>query len=445
MYLTYRVSKISNYINVSVLRSNSWVKSSFVLLVFGGIARIMALIKEGFVSFHFGVGSDLDFFYQSILIPIFLANMFGSPIAQIVIPELQRIDQEGSRVFIGSFLRFLVNLLVIIVPVAGLLSWMYLSQVNPSKQIFENVELIAIVLFLSLIVLVQGINSFLLAIAEFRKKFYLTHFHSVWLSIVVIFAMYFFGDLVSLIWAFFISYILFLLMQLVLLNKEFILVKPIYFADKLSTKIKNNYLLVVIAGGLGGSAFFVDQIMAATLQKGGISALQYAFKVITVFTGIAAISFGNVLLPVFAEYNSRTNKKDMSFLLRSSLKKIILMTVPFAILLFVFGELGIQWLYQRGNFVASDTEMVFEIFRGYTLYFPLYVLYYVLIRYLSSTNEYKKLLYLSVFSIFSNITLNLVLIEFYGLSGIVYSTVISSGLTLALGFYFIRGSLTLKI
>jgi putative peptidoglycan lipid II flippase len=421
------------------------VKSSFVLLVFGGIARIMALIKEGFVSFHFGVGSDLDFFYQSILIPIFLANMFGSPIAQIVIPELQRLDQEGSRVFIGSFLRFLVNLLVIIVPVAGLLSWMYLSQVNPSKEIFENVELIVIVLFLSLIVLVQGINSFLLAIAEFRKKFYLTHFHSVWLSMAVIFAMYFFGDLVSLIWAFFISYILFLLMQLVLLNKEFILVKPIYSADKLSTKIKNNYLLVVIAGGLGGSAFFVDQIMAATLQKGGISALQYAFKVITVFTGIAAISFGNVLLPIFAEYNSRTNKKDMSFLLRSSFKKIILMTVPFAILLFVFGELGIQWLYQRGNFVASDTELVFEIFRGYTLYFPLYVLYYVLIRYLSSTNEYKKLLYLSVFSIFSNITLNLALIEFYGLSGIVYSTVISSGLTLALGFYFIRGNLTLKI
>lgn len=405
----------------------------------------MALIKEGFVSFHFGVGSDLDFFYQSILIPIFLANMFGSPIAQIVIPELQRLDQEGSRIFIGSFLRFLVNLLVIIVPVAGLLSWMYLSQVNPSKEIFENVELIVIVLFLSLIVLVQGINSFLLAIAEFRKKFYLTHFHSVWLSMAVIFAMYFFGDLVSLIWAFFISYILFLLMQLVLLNKEFILVKPIYSADKLSTKIKNNYLLVVIAGGLGGSAFFVDQIMAATLQKGGISALQYAFKVITVFTGIAAISFGNVLLPIFAEYNSRTNKKDMSFLLRSSFKKIILMTVPFAILLFVFGELGIQWLYQRGNFVASDTELVFEIFRGYTLYFPLYVLYYVLIRYLSSTNEYKKLLYLSVFSIFSNITLNLALIEFYGLSGIVYSTVISSGLTLALGFYFIRGNLTLKI
>ena len=405
----------------------------------------MALIKEGFVSFHFGVGSDLDFFYQSILIPIFLANMFGSPIAQIVIPELQRLDQEGSRIFIGSFLRFLVNLLVIIVPVAGLLSWMYLSQVNPSKEIFENVELIVIVLFLSLIVLVQGINSFLLAIAEFRKKFYLTHFHSVWLSMAVIFAMYFFGDLVSLIWAFFISYILFLLMQLVLLNKEFILVKPIYSADKLSTKIKNNYLLVVIAGGLGGSAFFVDQIMAATLQKGGISALQYAFKVITVFTGIAAISFGNVLLPIFAEYNSRTNKKDMSFLLRSSFKKIILMTVPFAILLFVFGELGIQWLYQRGNFVAADTEMVFEIFRGYTLYFPLYVLYYVLIRYLSSTNEYKKLLYLSVFSIFSNITLNLALIEFYGLSGIVYSTVISSGLTLALGFYFIRGNLTLKI
>ena len=430
---------------MSVSYSNNWVKSSFVLLVFGGIARIMALIKEGFVSFHFGVGSDLDFFYQSILIPIFLANMFGSPIAQIVIPELQRLDQEGSRVFIGSFLRFLVNLLVIIVPVAGLLSWMYLSQVNPSKEIFENVELIVIVLFLSLIVLVQGINSFLLAIAEFRKKFYLTHFHSVWLSMAVIFAMYFFGDLVSLIWAFFISYILFLLMQLVLLNKEFILVKPIYSADKLSNKIKNNYLLVVIAGGLGGSAFFVDQIMAATLQKGGISALQYAFKVITVFTGIAAISFGNVLLPIFAEYNSRTNKKDMSFLLRSSFKKIILMTVPFAILLFVFGELGIQWLYQRGNFVAADTEMVFEIFRGYTLYFPLYVLYYVLIRYLSSTNEYKKLLYLSVFSIFSNITLNLALIEFYGLSGIVYSTVISSGLTLALGFYFIRGNLTLKI
>lgn len=430
---------------MSVLRSNSWVKSSLVLLVFGGIARIMALIKEGFVSFHFGVGSDLDFFYQSILIPIFLANMFGSPIAQIVIPELQRLDQEGSRVFIGSFLRFLVNLLVIIVPVAGLLSWMYLSQVNPSKQIFENVELIAIVLFLSLIVLVQGINSFLLATAEFRKKFYLTHFHSVWLSIAVIFALYFFGDLVSMIWAFFISYILFLLMQLVLLKKEFILVKPIYSADKLSTKIKNNYLLVVIAGGLGGSVFFVDQIMAATLQKGGISALQYAFKVITVFTGIAAISFGNVLLPVFAEYNSRTNKKDMSFLLRSSLKKIILMTVPLAILLFVFGELGIQWLYQRGNFVASDTAMVFEIFRGYTLYLPLYVLYYVLIRYLSSTNEYKKLLYLSVFSIFSNITLNLVLIEFYGLAGIVYSTVVSSGLTLALGFYFIRGNLTLKI
>ena len=421
------------------------MKSSLVLLVFGGIARIMALIKEGFVSFHFGVGSDLDFFYQSILIPIFLANMFGSPIAQIVIPELQRLDQEGSRVFIGSFLRFLVNLLVIIVPVAGLLSWMYLSQVNPSKQIFENVELIAIVLFLSLIVLVQGINSFLLATAEFRKKFYLTHFHSVWLSIAVIFALYFFGDLVSMIWAFFISYILFLLMQLVLLKKEFILVKPIYSADKLSTKIKNNYLLVVIAGGLGGSVFFVDQIMAATLQKGGISALQYAFKVITVFTGIAAISFGNVLLPVFAEYNSRTNKKDMSFLLRSSLKKIILMTVPLAILLFVFGELGIQWLYQRGNFVASDTAMVFEIFRGYTLYLPLYVLYYVLIRYLSSTNEYKKLLYLSVFSIFSNITLNLVLIEFYGLAGIVYSTVVSSGLTLALGFYFIRGNLTLKI
>ena len=106
-----------NLRSVSGTNKNSWIKSSLLLLGIGVVAKAIALIKEGFIASNFGIGPELDYFYQIILVPIFIANLLGSPLAQVIIPSMLQNEGTDAKKISQAFFAFVLKLLLALLPI----------------------------------------------------------------------------------------------------------------------------------------------------------------------------------------------------------------------------------------------------------------------------------------------------------------------------------------
>jgi putative peptidoglycan lipid II flippase len=91
-------------------------------------------------------------------------------------------------------------------------------------------------------------------------------------------------------------------------------------------------------------------------------------------------------------------------------------------LVWVFGQDLVSLLFERGNFSATDSEKVTEIFQFYIFQLPFYVGGIVLVRIISVVQKNKAILLISGVNFILNIGLNFILLQYWGLKGIALST-----------------------
>ena len=175
---------------------------------------------------------------------------------------------------------------------------------------------------------------------------------------------------------------------------------------------------------LMGATPLVDQYMASMLAPGSVAALSYGSKVTTALFAIGATALSTAALPYFSKMTAAGDWLGCRHTLKRYSTLILAIGVPLTALLVVCSRPVIRLLFERGAFTASDTDVVSRVQAFYCLQIPFYALCVLFVRFISSVRRNDLLMYASSINLVVDITMNLILMRWFGVAGIALSTTI---------------------
>src|SRR5690606_11568372 len=135
------------------------------------------------------------------------------------------------------------------------------------------------------------------------------------------------------------------------------------------------------------------------------------------------LAVGNVLLPHF----SRLINGDIhqAYLQLFKILKIIFFgSMILTIFTILFSDDIIRILFERKEFTAEDTYVVSNIQKIALVYVPFYLCTLVCVKFLTAINKNKFMAWTSFWNLLLNLLMNYILIQTYGVYGLIAATTI---------------------
>lgn len=401
------------------------------ILIVGGISlsvKLVAFYKETLVASSFGLSMLLDTYYIAVLIPTFIQNVFIGALKNLFIPNY--VTEMNTSRNLGNFQTItfaaITSLVIILVLLAFIFDQFFLEMVFPGHE--EGYYLLVRKQFYIVLpcLFLWGYSGFLSGLLEIKEKFLTSTLSQFFVPLTIIVLLLFFesylGDLVLVTGLTFGSLLSFIyLLSMALRHRTIVLGR-----FRINSNIKvmlNQYAPKVTSGLLTGINPFVDQFFAAQLVIGSISAIQYGTKIPAFAVGILILAIGNVLLPHFSRLINEDQLKAFKQLF--SILRIVFLGSSIVILAtIIFSEDIIRLLFERNEFTSEDTFKVANIQRIALVYVPFYLCTLVCVRFLTAINKNKFMAITSGWNLILNLILNIILVKYYGVYGLVLSTTI---------------------
>jgi putative peptidoglycan lipid II flippase len=183
----------------------------------------------------------------------------------------------------------------------------------------------------------------------------------------------------------------------------------------------------------------IDQAMAAMLEAGDVSALNYGYKVVALVLALSA-GLWTAFLPYFSKAVSQRAWVELSHALQRYSRLIFAAGVPLVVAIVVSAKLIVRLLFEHGAFTPEDTGVVASVLALYALQIPFYVFSMLVMRLISSFSMNRFLLWTAALGLVLNVLGNVVFMHWLGVAGIALST--SIAYVLVAGYlWYVQGRL----
>jgi len=409
-----------------------------IVAVITFLIKVIAFYKETIIAGSFGLNEVIDTFIIASLVPTFIQSVFISSLKNLFIPNyIAELKNGGDRssfqavVFLITIGISFFSILIAYFSIDILLDLIYPNQPEANYQLVKDqLYIILPCLFF------WGIGAMLSGLLEVENRFLISTIAELFpLLTMIFFLIYLKDDLGSLVLAYgtlagtivgFIFLIFFTVRY-----KDFSISKPAFN--------KNSRLMIqqlppkISSGFLSSMNNFVDKFFAGQLIVGSLAALSYANRIPAFGVTIVIMALGNVLLPHFSRLVNEDLKKAYQYLFK------ILKMVFFGILIItIIGVFLSDWIVElwleRDQFTHDDTLKVSAIQQILLINVPFYLCTLIMVKFLTSINKNSFMAWTSLVNLIINIILNIILIKYYGVYGLAFST--SLVLIISSCFYF---------
>lgn len=176
----------------------------------------------------------------------------------------------------------------------------------------------------------------------------------------------------------------------------------------------------VLSTGVYQLSVLIDTLIAARLPEGSISVLNYSNTIVAMFNMLILTNLSTYFYPKLIQKDSEQERQD-------SLVDYVLVVsgiLCFFVVAFVLvGREGISILYQRGEFNAEDTQVVFFASLLYLLQLPANGIRELMYKYFyAQRNTYFPFVNSIMVSLL-NFVFSIILVLFFGVYGVIAGTV----------------------
>jgi putative peptidoglycan lipid II flippase len=224
-----------------------------------------------------------------------------------------------------------------------------------------------------------------------------------------------------------------------------------YFIFNVEDKYLRNLLAIAVPAIIGASVdqinVLVDRTIASIVAEGGISALNYASKLIVFVLGLFVTPISTVIFPLISKMAAENNYEGLKKSLSESISATNFLVIPSTVGIMVFSTPIVEMLFGRGAFDERAVQMTSSALFFYSIGMIGYGLREVLARAFYSMKDTKTPTRNAVIALLMNIILNIVLSKFLGIAGLALATSISAIVCTGLLFVSLRkkiGSFGLK-
>ncbi len=378
------MSLSSGQANRQIARAAGVVMLAFLL------SQVAGLVRQILATRAFGTSSLMDAFNTANIFPDLLFNLLaGGALASAFVPTftafLARDDHPGAWKLASS----IVNLAVLLLAVLSLVSSLVAPQIarllapdySPAQQAL-TAQLLRVLLITST---VFGLSGILSGIINSHQRFLLPALASslYWTGIII--GLIFFVPsmgIFGLAWGAVLGSILHLAIQL----PDLFRLPSRHYTPTLgfdNSSVREVVLLMgprLISVAVLQINMVVTGIIASGLPTGSLSAIKFAFPIMTMPLVVIGSGIGFATLPTFSAQFARGQLDDMRSSLSASLRGVLFLSIPATLGLILLREPLIAFLFQHGNFSAESTQMTSWALLWYTLGLVAHCVLEILVR-----------------------------------------------------------------
>jgi putative peptidoglycan lipid II flippase len=350
--------------NRQIARAAGLVMAAFALNNVVGLARQMIVLNA------FGTSGEMDAFIAANRVSETLFMLVaGGALASAFIPTftslLVKDDQRGAWKLASA----IANLILLILTLTALLAAIFAPLIvryllapgiaaNPAQEALA-VDLMRLMLPSAVLF---GLSGLVIGILNSKQIFFVPALAPTMYQLGMIFGVLVLSPhlgIYGLAWGVLLGSLLYLLIQLPTLLR----LGGQYFPTlglKLPAVRELGRLMVPRLLGLAFVQlnFWVNIWLAFRLSEGSVTGVWVAFALMLMPQALIAQSIAIAALPTFSAQYAQNKLNDMRSSLASSLRSVMLLSLPAALGLIILRQPLVELLYQRGEFTARSTELV---------------------------------------------------------------------------------------
>jgi putative peptidoglycan lipid II flippase len=189
-------------------------------------------------------------------------------------------------------------------------------------------------------------------------------------------------------------------------------------------------LMLMGPGALGMAAtqvgIFVNTLLATTQGTGAVSWLSYAFRLMYLPIGLFGVSIGTAVLPAVSRHAASHDDDGIRDTLSRGLAIMLMVSVPATLGLIVLATPIVRALFERGQFLPSDTHATASAVRCYAIGLVGYSTARIASPTFYALGRSRIPVLVSVGTIALNVVLSLALVRVMGFAGLALGTSIAA-------------------
>ena len=425
------------------------IKSTGTFGFYTIISRILGYFRDILIAIFLGTSFIADAFFVAFRIPntfrrLFAEGTFNAAFVPSYSSELTK-GKLKSKNFTDQIFNLLFLGLLILVLIIEIFMPTFIGLIAPG--FIEDVKKIELATSLTRItfpfLLFVCIASFFSAILNSHNKFAAAAAAPIILNLILI-GVLLCGKLLDDQIVYYLSYGVSIagFLQIIFLYrfvKKFYSVK-FNFNIKLTKPVKiffKKLLPSIFSSGVTQINILIGTIIAS-FQASAVSYLYYADRIYQINLAIAGIAIGVVVLPQLSKYVHSKKKNKINFIQNKALELSMFLSVPATIALMIGSEEIVSALFGYGSFNEVSVTNSSRALYFFAIGLPAFALIKVFSSFFFANHNTKTPFYISLVSVFLNITISLYYFKEVGFIIIPIATSISSWFNSIVLFLFLK-------
>ena len=389
-------------------RSGRLARSTAFFSVATAFSRVAGLVREIVAASYFGVKGPMSAFTIAFAVPNLIRSLFADAAIQaafvpVFTEQLER-DRRREAFRLAANLLFLVGLVLAAITALFILVAPIVMPIFAPGYSGEQLDLtVALSRLLFPILILLGFSGIVVGVLNSSDRYGVFAIAPFFWNVAII------GVLVGLapafpeedeIYAYAIGVLVGTVVQLAMVvydlkNTPFgvqrALLAPFRnrigraLADLDVRRVLLLMLPVTISLGLINFNLLVNSIFGTLIDDPVVSerapaAIDKAFRIYMLPQGIFSVAVATVLFPTLARFAARGAYDDLRATMTNGMRQILLLLVPATAAILVLSEPMVQLVYQRGEFDASQTDLVAEALFWFAFSLPFNGLFLLLTR-----------------------------------------------------------------
>ena len=423
-------------------------------------SRVLGLVRDIVLANSVGASAGADAFFVAFKIPNFLRRLFGEgAFAQAFVPvfsETREKDGEASVKLLIDQVAGRFGLILLAISILGMLLAPWIAMLfapgfsdDPGKLALTADLLRWTFPYLGFICFVAFAGGILNSVGRFAVP----AATPIFLNLSLIGSALFLVPLVSpsvmgLAIGVANAGLIQLLIQIPPLIAAGLLPKPSLQADHPGvSKILKLMVPALFGVSVSQINLLLDTVLASLLVSGSVSWLYYSDRLMELPLGVIAIAVSTVILPKlsreFAQDDLNASRQTQSW----AIWVVLVLGLPCAAALAVFGELFLSTLFQYGVMTVTDIEASALSLMAYAAGLPAFMMIKVLAPHYFAHQDTKTPVKIGLIAMTANMGFNLILVWSLDHAGLALATSLSAWVNAMLllrglhqrGWYEIRG------
>jgi len=425
-------------------RAGRLARSTAFFSIATAASRVAGLIREIVAAGYFGVKGPMSAFTIAFQVPNLVRSLFADAAIQaafvpIFTEQLERGDKREAFKLASTLIFMVALILGAITALFILLAPVVMDIFAPgySGELFDLTVMLSQLLFPILVLL--GMTGMVVGVLNSYDRFGAFAIAPLFWNIAIIAVlvglapMFPEGDE---IYAYAIGVLVGTVVQLAipsfdLRNTPFRL-RPVFdWRSKAVRRVLLLMLPVTISLGLINfnfqiNSFFGTLIEDNTVAQRAPAAIDKAFRIYMLPQGIFSVAVATVLFPTLAKFAARQEYANLRRTMANGMRQIVFLLVPAAAAILVLSEPMIRLIYERGEFDASQTELVATALFWFAFSLPFNGLFLLLTRTFFSLQRPWLPTSISLLNLLVTGLVSFALYREYEVAGIVAATAVAT-------------------